>query len=63
MAIWALIASPPHLPAAVRPDEDVAKVSILGTVPLALQQWAEQADVWALLLTCAFVLLCVMWMM
>ena len=54
MAVWALVASPPHLPVAVRPDKDVAKMSILGMIPLALQHWAEQADVWAqaLLLAC-----------
>ena len=62
MAIWALITMPPHLPVAVRPDEDVALMSILGRVPLALQHWAEQADVCTLVLICllirALLLLC-----
>ena len=50
MAIWALVAFPPHFLAAARLDENVAKMSILAVIPLAAQQWAEQAKVWALLL-------------
>ena len=57
MAIWALIASPPHLSCSVRLDEDVAKMGISGMIPLALQHWAEQTDVWAMLLACAHVLI------
>ena len=57
MAKWALITLPPHLPVAVRPDEDVAKMSILGMIPLALQNWAQQADVWTLVLVCVCVLI------
>ena len=47
---------PRHPPFGVRSDDDVAKVSILGMVPLMLQHWAEQADVWTLLLICLCVL-------
>ena len=32
-------------------------MSIFGMIPLALQLWAEQADVWALMLPCAYVLI------
>ena len=56
-AEWALITLPPHLPAAERLDENVAEMSIFGMIPLALQFWAEQADVRALMLTCAYVLI------
>ena len=55
-AIRALVTAPPHFPAAVRLDEDSAKMSILSMVPLMLQYRAEQADVWAMLLTYASVL-------
>ena len=56
-AKWALITLPPRLPAAVRRDENVAEMSIFDMIPLALQHWSEQADVRALMLTCAYVLL------
>ena len=46
MAKWTLITLPPHLPVAVSLDDGVAKMSIPGMIPLALQYWAEQADVW-----------------
>ena len=55
--MWALITPPPHFPVSVRLDEDVAMVSILGMVPLTLQYWAKQADVWTLLLACACALI------
>ena len=50
MTIWTIRACPMHLPMAVWGDEYVAQVSIFGLVPLLLQLWAEQADVWTLLL-------------
>ncbi len=50
MTIWTLRACPAHLPMAVWGDEYVAQVSICGMVPLLLQFWAKQADVWTLLL-------------
>ena len=58
MAMWALVTSPPHPLLGVRFDEDAAKMTILGMVPLQLQQWAEQADVRALLPANACVLIC-----
>ena len=50
MTIWTIRARPMHLPMAVWGDEYVAQVSICGMVPLLLQLWAKQADVWTLLL-------------
>lgn len=46
MSIWALIAFPPRFHAAVRFDDNAAKVSIFGGMPLMLQQWAEAIEVW-----------------
>ena len=46
MPIRTLVADPVHFAVGLRLDEDVAKVGIAGMVPLALQQWAEQADTW-----------------
>ena len=57
MAIGALIASPPHLSVSVRLDDDLLKMGVLGMIPLELQHWAEQADVWALLQACACALI------
>ena len=48
MSIRTLIADPVDLASGLRLDEDIPKVSILFKIPLALQQRAEQADVWAL---------------
>ena len=48
MPIRTLVADPVDFASGLRLDEDVDEVSILFMVPLALQQWAEQADVWAL---------------
>ena len=53
----ALITLPPNPLVAVRPDEDAAKMSVLVMIPLALQHWAEQADVRALMLICTYVLI------
>jgi len=50
VTIWTVRACPVHLPMAVWGDEYVAQVSICGMVPLLLQLWAKQADVWTLLL-------------
>ena len=50
MAIRALVTAPPHLSVSVWLDEDLPKMSVLGMIPLALQHWADQADIWALLL-------------
>ena len=50
MTIWTIRACPMHLPMAVWRDEYVAQVSICDMVPLLLQLWAKQADVWTLLL-------------
>ena len=41
---------PPNALVAERFDDNVAKVQVLGMVPLALQQGWQAADVWALLL-------------
>ena len=46
MPIRTLIADPVYLALGIRLDEDAAKVDITSMVPLALQQWAEQLDVW-----------------
>ena len=62
VAEWALVTLPPHLPAAVRSDEDLSKMSILGMIPLVLQHWAEQADVRTLTLICVCVLIRAMWL-
>ena len=50
MAIWTLTAGPPDLGVGLWLDDNVAKVSIVGMIPLALQKWAEEADDWACLL-------------
>ena len=49
MATWTLTAGPPDLDVSLRLDDDVANVSVVGMIPLALQKWAEEADVWACL--------------
>ena len=41
---------PCHLGNAVRPDKDVAQVSIGSMVPLLLKDRIQQADVWPCLL-------------
>ena len=46
MPVRTLIADPVDLAVGVRLDEDATKVGITSMVPLALQPWAEQADVW-----------------
>ena len=46
MAVWALITYPPDLPVSVNCYDNTAKMSILGVMPLTLQQRAELADIW-----------------
>ena len=50
MAVWTLCADPPDLDVGLGLDDNVAKVSIVGMVKLALQKRAEEADVWACLI-------------
>ena len=50
MTIWTLTAGPPDLGVGVGSDDNIPKVIIPGMVPLALQKWAEEANVWACLL-------------
>ena len=50
MAIWTLVTGPPDLGVGLGLDDNVAKVSIAGMIPLALQKRAEEADVWACLI-------------
>ena len=61
--MWALVTPPPHFLPTVTLDEDVAKMSILGMVPLALQHRAEQADVWTPVLICGCVLIRSLWLL
>ncbi len=42
-----LITTPPHTQTAAGCDLPVSQVLILGMMPLPLQLWPEQADVWA----------------
>ena len=48
MPIRTLVAGPVDFAASARVNEDVAEVSVLFMISLALQQCAEEADVWAL---------------
>ena len=50
MTIWALITDPPSLPFTVWPDDNIAHVRISRIVPLILQTWFEEADIWPVLL-------------
>ena len=50
MAIWTLIACPPHFPVAERFDEFALQVGIPDRVPLRLQRWRKEAEVCLLLL-------------
>ena len=47
---WTFSTRPPHLLAAARCDADIAKVGVLGVIPLALHQGVQAANVWAVLL-------------
>ena len=42
-----LVTSPPHTLATAGRDPLVSQMLIFGMVPLPLQLWPEQADVWA----------------
>lgn len=55
-ALGALVTRPPHLTVGVYCDKNVAEMGIFGMIPLVLQQGAELAVVWCLLLACAEVL-------
>ena len=57
MAGGALVTAPPHLSCSVRLDEDMPKMTVFGMIPLVLQYWTEQTDVWVLLLACACALI------
>ena len=50
MAIWTLTTGPPDLAIGLWLDDNIAKVSIVGMIPLALQKRAEEADVWTCLI-------------
>ena len=47
MPIRTLVAGPVNLATSPRSDQNVAEGSIMFMIPLALQQRAEEADVWA----------------
>ena len=49
MAIWTLTTGPPDLGVGLWLDDNVAKVSIVDMVKLALQKRVKEADVWACL--------------
>ncbi len=44
---WTLITAPPHAQVTAGSDLLVSQVLILGMMPLPLQLWPQQADVWA----------------
>ena len=50
VSIWAFWACPIYMEMALSLNDNIAKVSIAGMVPQALQARAEEADVWATLL-------------
>ena len=50
VAVWTSITSPCHFPIAEWLDHNIAQVSISSMVPLPLQSWTEEADVWPCLL-------------
>ena len=52
MAIWTLVACPPHFPAAAWLDDNTCQVGVPGRMPLQLQYWIEEAEVRLLLLSC-----------
>ena len=47
----AAVTDPQNLPVAARFNGNIAKVSVLAVVPLALQLWAELTDIWPLLVS------------
>ena len=44
---WTLVTTPPHAQVTASCDPPVSQIPIFGMVPLPLQLWPEQADVWA----------------
>ena len=44
---WALVTAPPHTQSAAGCDLPISQVLIFGVMPLPLQLWPQQADVWA----------------
>ena len=44
---WALVTDPPHAHVVAGCDLLVGQMLIFGMMPLLLQLWPEQADVWA----------------
>ena len=44
-ALWTLVARPPDLAIAARPDENVAKVHVEPVMPLLLQLVSKQASI------------------
>ena len=50
VAVWTSITFPGHFPTAKWLNHNIAQVSISSMVPLPLQTWAEEADVWRPLL-------------
>ena len=44
---WALVTAPPHTQITASSDLPVSQMLISGMMPLPLQLWPEQADVWA----------------
>jgi len=53
-----LIAHPPHIQGAGRLDDDISQVKILGMMPLLLDSWPEEADIWSTML-CWYLFWCV----
>jgi len=51
---WTLITHPPNPNVAVRLDNDVSQVKVLGMVPLLLDLWPEEADIWPTMLYWCF---------
>ena len=54
VTVRTLIADPLHLHIAVRPDNTASKGGICRVVPLSLQDWVQQADIWPQALYCLF---------
>ena len=50
MASWTFTAGPPDLDVGLGLDDNVAEVSIVGMVELALQRRAQEADIWTCLI-------------
>ena len=44
---WALVTTPPYAQVTAGCDSPVSQMLVFGMMPLPLQLWPEQADVWA----------------